>query len=209
MPNDSLKKNHRRWLLYAAGAGALLALVVLLAKRKGSTSPEGEVVAPANVEGETGGPGGAAGAQLGSELNAFRAELPGAVAEGNQTLAAEQAAGFTGVEQALANVESQLEKGYASPSQVRAAEEAAYHRGVSVVKEQDKAKAAAAKTATTHKTPGRPAKKSAPHHTAPKPHKKTSAHQVAKHPAVKRPAPRQPGHAAPKPHKPQQKTKRR
>jgi hypothetical protein len=198
-------KKRRRWLLYAAGLGVLLALIVLIRKRSNATSEgEGAVVsAPANLgEGGAAGGGSSAGEQFGSELNAFRAELAAANAA--------QTAGFAGLEagtaQSIAGLGSKLDAYYGQESPVsrREAEEAAYERGVAKVKSQEKAsKPTHAPGTPAHKQSGKPAAKH-PGKAAPKPHHSHAAHSktAAQHTRASRRTPVvHHGHAPPRPHK--------
>lgn len=193
------KKGRKRWLLIVVGAGVLLVLVMVL-KRKGSGEEEvpkakPEIVAPATGL-ETGLGGGLGGGSVGGGEQVPVPGLEGAPGP----VGAEGAPGPPGPAEAPG----------ASPADVKAAESAAYHRGVEKVNAQHKAK----KTAV--KKPGHP-HKPAPH-TAPK-HKNAKKtpvhHHAARHhaPAHHAPAHKAPvHHAAAKPtpaHHPAPKPKKR
>ncbi len=188
-------------MLYAAGAGVLLLVLVLATKKKASAEP-------AKLVSEEAAPGagtsGAAGEQLGSELGAFRSELADqakAIEEASHAESEINQQGFTELSRALTNVESELEKSNANTAAgVATAERLATVEGQYHKAEAEKAKLAAGKPA--HKTAAKPAAKTVAAHHAPAPHKHTAASKP------KTPAPKAPGHkptpkpaakAAPKP----------
>ncbi len=186
------KGKHRKTVILLVAGGAILLLVILL-KRKGAKPaeeplPAGATRPPAEVtSGGVGGDQASGTGALAGTVEAVPVPEPGPE-------------GPTGPE-GIPGPPGEAPAG-ADPAAVKAAEEAAYRRGIEKVKSQTGKGPAASKA---HK----PAKK---HHSAPKPHKGKAKHKAPahkgtkhKHPAHKKAKP--PAHhaarhhAAPKPHK--------
>lgn len=197
VPAVSVKGKSRKWLLYAAGAGVLLALIFLLRKKgpAAETSPGGTVVSPEGTPAGAGISGGGEGsspapaAPAAPSLNLGGPLNPGESVSGR--------AASAGGEVEASRAREAAENAGASPEQVKSAEEAAYHRGVAVVKKQDKEKAAAAK-AKTVAAKAAPKPQKPKHKTTPKPTAKPHGGRSHTKPA---PAAHHAHHAAPKPHK--------
>ena len=102
------KKKGRKWLLYAAGAGALLALLVLIAKRKGSSSSEGTTSTIASpAEGAAGASTGE-GSQITSAIAAFNEDLKTQQSESREQ-EHELVSGFSSAITSLQNSQNQLQ----------------------------------------------------------------------------------------------------
>lgn len=186
MPAPTVKGKSRKWLLYAAGAGVLLALIFLLRKKTPSpeAAPAGAISAPENLASTGEGVGSAVAPAAAPTLNLGGPLNPG------ESVSARSA--NSGGEVEASRAREAGENAGLTPDQVKAAETAAYHRGVEKVKKQDREKAAAAK-----------AKAAAPKKPSPKPHKGKAkpAPVVAKTKAQATTHGGRHHKAAPKPHK--------
>ncbi len=204
MQGANAKSKSRKWLMYAAGAGVLFALIFLLRKgtpaaetSSGGTLTTQEGAVPAGGEALAATPGGVTDTIPPPTLN-----LGGALNPGESVSAREVTSGGE-VEAARAREAS--EAAGATPDQVKTAEDAAYHRGVAKVQAQNKAKAAAAKAkapAASHATKGHPAAKPKHGHgggTKPQPAAKHKPKAATKAPAKSQGS--RTHKAAPKPHK--------
>ncbi len=145
MPEPAVtgKKKKRSWILYAAGAGALLALLVLLLKSKKSTEAEGETTPVTTAAEGVGGASPGEGGAFTDALTAFEtqskeesagilkasqeenAAISKASQEGLATLSAGLTAGLQSLAASQAAMDSSLESQYSALATTPAASQTA------------------------------------------------------------------------------------